>query len=279
MTAGPLPAAVLRHWAARADVFAMLPAAVGGFAAFREALRPRVGHLAAAFLETLGRPDEPAPESLDDDEWSDRQTRNWAVGRLSGRPVGGGDEAWWPKTWWQRGAGVGVAENGTLAPLSLTRSLAYLTRSPTGRGLQSILYWVLRASGGLPHRFDRPDVYRTWVAGPAARFAGLVLDVFPYPAAVRKARPGYGGPDFIPFAHKTGTVTTMAKLAWDRRDYAAFPILADALEDAGCTRADVLDHLRGPGPHCRGCWVLNDLLDAVTVEWPKTARPAPPLPE
>ena len=37
-------------------------------------------------------------------------------------------------------------------------------------------------------------------------------------------------------------------------------ILADALEDAGCTNADVLDHCRGAGPHVRGCWVVDLLL-------------------
>jgi hypothetical protein len=38
-------------------------------------------------------------------------------------------------------------------------------------------------------------------------------------------------------------------------------ILADALEDAGCTDPVILDHLRGPGPHVRGCFVLDLLLD------------------
>jgi hypothetical protein len=33
--------------------------------------------------------------------------------------------------------------------------------------------------------------------------------------------------------------------------------LADALEEAGCTEAAVLDHLRSPGPHVRGCWVVD----------------------
>jgi hypothetical protein len=36
--------------------------------------------------------------------------------------------------------------------------------------------------------------------------------------------------------------------------------LADALEDAGCTDADILSHLRSPGPHVRGCWALDLLL-------------------
>ena len=38
-------------------------------------------------------------------------------------------------------------------------------------------------------------------------------------------------------------------------------VLGDALEDAGCTEADVLSHLRGPGRHVRGCWVLDRLLN------------------
>jgi hypothetical protein len=38
------------------------------------------------------------------------------------------------------------------------------------------------------------------------------------------------------------------------------PILADALEDAGCDNADILGHLRGPGPHVRGCWALDLVL-------------------
>ncbi len=39
-----------------------------------------------------------------------------------------------------------------------------------------------------------------------------------------------------------------------------FPILADALEEAGCTDAAILDHCRGPGPHVRGCWVVDLIL-------------------
>jgi hypothetical protein len=38
------------------------------------------------------------------------------------------------------------------------------------------------------------------------------------------------------------------------------PVLADALEDAGCTEAELLGHLRSPGPHVRGCWALDLIL-------------------
>jgi hypothetical protein len=37
-------------------------------------------------------------------------------------------------------------------------------------------------------------------------------------------------------------------------------ILADALQDAGCDNADILGHCRGPGPHVRGCWVVDLVL-------------------
>ena len=41
---------------------------------------------------------------------------------------------------------------------------------------------------------------------------------------------------------------------------ARLAILADALEDAGCDQADLLAHLRGPGPHVRGCWSVDLVL-------------------
>lgn len=59
---------------------------------------------------------------------------------------------------------------------------------------------------------------------------------------------------------KTPLLEVMAGTAYRDRDFASLPILADALEDAGCTDSEVLHHLRGPGPHVRGCWVLDLIL-------------------
>jgi hypothetical protein len=42
--------------------------------------------------------------------------------------------------------------------------------------------------------------------------------------------------------------------------YGELPILADALEDAGCTSAAILSHCRSDGPHVPGCWVMDALL-------------------
>jgi hypothetical protein len=38
-------------------------------------------------------------------------------------------------------------------------------------------------------------------------------------------------------------------------------VLSDALEEAGCTDQDILNHCRSPGVHVRGCWLLDVLLD------------------
>jgi hypothetical protein len=54
-----------------------------------------------------------------------------------------------------------------------------------------------------------------------------------------------------------GTVTRVARSIYDDRAWGQLPVLGDALEDAGCTNEDVLAHCRGPGPHARGCWVVD----------------------
>jgi hypothetical protein len=38
------------------------------------------------------------------------------------------------------------------------------------------------------------------------------------------------------------------------------PVLADVLEEGGYADAGLLAHLRGGGPHCRGCWALDFVL-------------------
>jgi hypothetical protein len=58
----------------------------------------------------------------------------------------------------------------------------------------------------------------------------------------------------------TPTVLALAWRAYDERDFGLLPVLADALEDAGCADAELLAHLRGPGPHARGCHALDLVL-------------------
>lgn len=62
-------------------------------------------------------------------------------------------------------------------------------------------------------------------------------------------------------AWRTSTVVSLAQGIYDERAFDRLPILADALEDAGCTNADMLNHCRQPGDHVRGCWCVDLLLD------------------
>jgi hypothetical protein len=53
----------------------------------------------------------------------------------------------------------------------------------------------------------------------------------------------------------------LARAVYEDRSWHELPLLADALEEAGCTEETVLSHLRGPGPHVRGCWPVDLILD------------------
>lgn len=64
---------------------------------------------------------------------------------------------------------------------------------------------------------------------------------------------------FVP-AWRTDTVLALAREMYESRDFSAMPILADALQDAGCGNERVLNHCRGEGPHARGCWLVDAIL-------------------
>lgn len=59
---------------------------------------------------------------------------------------------------------------------------------------------------------------------------------------------------------RTSTVVAIARSMYDSRDFSPMPVLADALQDAGCENEDILNHCRSGGPHVRGCWVVDLIL-------------------
>jgi hypothetical protein len=59
---------------------------------------------------------------------------------------------------------------------------------------------------------------------------------------------------------RTDTAVALARQMYESRDFGAMPILADALQEAGCEDAAILSHCRGTGPHVRGCWVVDLVL-------------------
>ena len=61
-------------------------------------------------------------------------------------------------------------------------------------------------------------------------------------------------------AWNDGTIVKLARVIYEELAFDRFPVLADALEDAGCNDNVILEHLRGPGAHARGCFALDAIL-------------------
>jgi hypothetical protein len=100
------------------------------------------------------------------------------------------------------------------------------------------------------HRTTVPAIRRSLDALPALDAVSLIHCLFGNPFR----------PVTIAQSWQTPTAVAIARTIYDERGFQDLPVLADALEDAGGTDADILNHLRGPGPHVRGCWVVDLLL-------------------
>lgn len=85
------------------------------------------------------------------------------------------------------------------------------------------------------------------------RLAGLLREVLGFPFCPKHVRQQW-------LAANGQAVLRIADDIYTGRAFEELPILADALEDAGCADADLLGHLRSPGPHVRGCWALDLIL-------------------
>jgi hypothetical protein len=119
-------------------------------------------------------------------------------------------------------------------------------------------------------RFDDVAWDRWRLAGGVARDAGR--SVGEGEAAIQAAllREVFGNPfqfGSLDAAWRTPTVALLAHAAYEERflpsghlDNARLAVLGDALEEVGCNDAVLLEHLRGPGPHVRGCWAVDALL-------------------
>ena len=101
------------------------------------------------------------------------------------------------------------------------------------------------------------DVYSATVNDPDSpeeeniHQKALILDIFGNPFRAVAFAPEW----------RTSTAVAIANGMYESRDFSAMPILADALQDAGCDNDDVLNHCRDPKQvHVRGCWVVDFVL-------------------
>jgi hypothetical protein len=112
-----------------------------------------------------------------------------------------------------------------------------------------IAHWLIQK---LP-RVATGCAFAPSASGPPSHPQGplLIRDIFGNPF-----RPATFSP-----AWRTDTAVSLARQMYESRDFSAMPILADALQDAGCDNDDILNHCQNGGPHVRGCWVVDLLLE------------------
>jgi hypothetical protein len=106
-----------------------------------------------------------------------------------------------------------------------------------------------------------------WAEDDAIRLAATAAEGGVQAALLRDLFGNPCRPVTLSPAWRTPEVLALAQAAYDNRtlpagtlEPARLSVLADALVDAGCDNGDLLGHLRGQGPHVRGCWAVDLLL-------------------
>src|SRR5436305_513088 len=135
--------------------------------------------------------------------------------------------------------GVGLAPRGLVSAVW----------KASNRAAEAVYGCVLHHVGDAP---DVASVSHCVAAGALCRQCDLVREVL-RPRARRVVRPEW-------LAWKKGVVLAMARDIDEGSHFEELPILADALEDAGCDDDELLTHLRQETPHSRGCWALDQVL-------------------
>jgi hypothetical protein len=126
----------------------------------------------------------------------------------------------------------------------------------TATGPSRVYYATITpAHAALPHAYN--------AARNAARYAQEALGLPDQGVYAGLLRDLFGNP-FRPVtlnpAWRSSAVLKLAEAIYQERAFDRLPILADALEEAGCTDAEVLSHCRGGGEHVRGCWLVDLVL-------------------
>jgi hypothetical protein len=127
--------------------------------------------------------------------------------------------------------------NGDFTLESYPQIAALFCAAKGKRELRSVAFYAAMGSGGAEKR----------------KQTRLLHDIFGNPW-----HPTIFAPAVL--AWQGSTVVRMASAIYEDRRWEGMPLLGDALEEAGVTDQAVLDHCRGPGPHARGCHVVDAIL-------------------
>jgi hypothetical protein len=140
-----------------------------------------------------------------------------------------------------------LQESGTADEVSLNIAFA-------AAGLQHLLdRGGYRAAGYVERRTNYVDPLDPDRAVYREQHVALILDIF----AVLYLTPDHEiAPEWL-----TTDVVALAEGIYEEWAFDRMPILADALQDAGCDSEEVLKHCRDTAlTHVRGCWVLDTIL-------------------
>jgi hypothetical protein len=158
--------------------------------------------------------------------------------------------------------------DGAASPrqLAALRGSPWLRALPAGSGESYALSLLCEDEGGMADSWSQSIGYRT------EKLSAEMLTVVRKRLALLAelvGEPGHPSPALPPavLAWNDHVVRRLAQSAYHEwrlpegtLDPGRLGILADALLDAGCTDDALLAHLRSPGPHVRGCWVIDLLL-------------------
>jgi hypothetical protein len=123
----------------------------------------------------------------------------------------------------------------------------------TGAAMRLLMAAEIATSETIPHDAVQEVLAALFIFGqtePRQTLYPVVREVF-------------GPPTFPTFRPEwcTDTAVTLARTMFEFREFSAMPILADALQDAGCDNEQILSHCRDANqPHVRGCWVVDLVL-------------------
>jgi hypothetical protein len=141
----------------------------------------------------------------------------------------------------ERAAVEGKWDRESLLPHYTGSSAAYNVAIPIG-------WW-----GGAPAFVSPDEIARDLVADRAIESAAqsdLARDVFGNPFRHESIDQAW-------LTWSDGAIPKLAQTIYEEKAFQQLPALADALEAAGCRNDQILSHCRHPGPHVRGCWVLD----------------------
>ncbi len=156
----------------------------------------------------------------------------------------------------------GLLGDGALAVLWVTAcdvAAGPLPPPPAGAAIAAVVQ-AARTAGETPYTTPSQTA-AAFAAAAAARGRRrekkaqreLLRDLFGNPFRPTRVQPAWR-------AWNGGTLVRMAQVIYDEHRFGDLPILADALEEAGCADRAILSHCRSGGGHARGCWVVDQLL-------------------